>query len=120
MTDWIRLSGIRIYGRHGVHADERGLGQTYVVDVALALDLAPAGRSDDLSKTIDYGVIFSIANDVVGGTPRQLVEAVAEDLAARLLRDTPARAVRVRIAKPHPPIAGAVLDDESVEIERAR
>jgi dihydroneopterin aldolase len=48
------------------------------------------------------------------------VESVAEGVAARLLRDTPARTVRVRIAKPHPPIAGADIDEECVEIERSR
>jgi dihydroneopterin aldolase len=120
VTDWLHLSGMRFYARHGVHADERELGQTYRVDVALAHDLSRAGRSDDLRDTIDYGAVFAMVREVVEGPPRQLVEAVAEAVAARLLQSTPSRAVRVRITKPHPPIAGADVDEESIEIERAR
>ena len=120
MTDWIHLDGIRLHGRHGVHPDERELGQTYRVDVALAHDLSRAGAGDDLAQTIDYGLVFRIVREVVEGQPKRLVEAVAEEVAAKLLADTPARAVRVRIAKPHPPIAGADVDEGSVEIERTR
>lgn len=120
MTDWIHLSGMRFYGRHGVHANERELGQTYRVDVALAYDVARAARSDDLADTIDYGAVFASVRAVVEGEPHNLVERVAEDVARRLLSDTPADAVRVRVRKPHPPIADADLDEESVEIERGR
>ncbi|TMD58703.1 MAG: dihydroneopterin aldolase [Chloroflexi bacterium] len=120
MTDWLRLTGMRFYGRHGVHADERELGQTYRVDVALAHDLSRAGRTDELEDTIDYGAVFAMVREVVEGEPRQLVESVAETVATRLLERTPAGAVRVRVTKPHPPIAGADIDEESVEVERAR
>lgn len=120
MSDWIHLRGMRFWARHGAHADERELGQTYRVDVSLAHDLASAGASDDLARTIDYGLIFGLVRDVVQGEPRNLVEAVAESVAAKLLAETPARRVRVIVAKPHPPIADADLDEEAVEIERAR
>lgn len=120
MTDWLHLTGMRFYGRHGVHPDERELGQTYRVDVSLAHDLAPAGKSDDLAQTIDYGEVYRIVRGIVEGEPRNLVEAVAEEVAAQLLANTPARTVRVRVAKPHPPIVRAELDEESVEIERRR
>lgn len=120
MTDWLHLAGMRFYGRHGAHPDERELGQTYRVDVELACDLSRAGRSDDLADTIDYGEVVRIVGGVVEGDPRQLIERVAEDVAARLLAMTPASRVRVRLAKPHPPVAGASLDEAAVEIERSR
>ncbi|OLC54325.1 MAG: dihydroneopterin aldolase [Chloroflexi bacterium 13_1_40CM_4_68_4] len=111
---------MRFYARHGVHRDERELGQTYRVDVALTHDLAAAGRTDDLARTIDYGVVHRLVKEVVEGAPRNLVEAVAEAVADTLLAGTPARSVWVRVVKPHPPIAGADLDEEAVEIERTR
>jgi dihydroneopterin aldolase len=120
MTDWLHLRGMRFYARHGVHADERELGQTYRVDVSLQHDLSRAGRSDTLADTIDYGAVFAAVREIVEGEPRQLVEAVAERVASRLLGGTPARAVRVLVAKPHPPVAGADIDEEAVEIERSR
>lgn len=120
MSDWLQVRGMRFHARHGVRADERELGQTYRVDVALQHDLSRAGRSDSIDDTIDYGLVFATVREVVEGEPRQLVESVAEAVAAKLLRGTPAAAVRVRVAKPHPPIAGADLEEEAVEIERSR
>src|SRR5438477_212486 len=76
-TDWLRRTGMRFYARHGVHADERELGQTYRVDVALAHDLSRAGRTDELEDAIDYGAVFALVREVVEGEPRQLVESVA-------------------------------------------
>lgn len=118
--DWLHLTGMRFYARHGVHAHERELGQTYRVDVALAYDLSRAGRSDDLADTIDYGLVHRLVREAVEGEPRNLVERVAEEVAQRLLAGTPATAVRVRLAKLHPPIEGATIDEETVEIERRR
>lgn len=111
---------MRFYGRHGAHPDERELGQTYRVDVAVAHDLARAGKSDALADTIDYGVVHAIAREVVEGEPRELLERVAAEIASRILSQTTADAVRVRLAKPHPPIAGADVDEAAVEIERHR
>ena len=55
--DQIRLTGIRATGKHGVLDFEHERAQTFVVDATLFLDLAAAGRSDDLNDTVDYGAI---------------------------------------------------------------
>lgn len=51
--DQIRLTGIRATGKHGVLDFEHERAQTFVVDATLFLDLAAAGRSDDLNDTVD-------------------------------------------------------------------
>ena len=51
--DTIILAGIRALGSHGVLPEEQGRPQPFEVDVELSVDLAPAGRSDVLSDTID-------------------------------------------------------------------
>lgn len=116
--DRILLSGLTFYGYHGVNPEERVLGQRFVVDVALELDLQPAGRSDDLNQTINYALAYKLIRDVVEGPPRQLLEAVAESIADALLAATPARTVRVRVAKPWAPVKGMVAGEIAVEIER--
>ena len=60
---------------------EAQLGQVFVVDLELALDLTAAGQSDDLDRTVDYGSLAGRVAEVVGGRPRKLLEAVAEDVA---------------------------------------
>ena len=55
--DRVTLSGVRGRGFHGVFEHEKREGQEFVVDVEIAVDLAPAGRTDDLGDTVNYGEI---------------------------------------------------------------
>ena len=118
--DRIVLEGMQFYGFHGVNPEERSLGQNYVVDLAVELDLAPAGVSDSLEDTVSYSHLYRAVRDVVEGEPRELLEAVAQATADGVLARFPVKAVQVRVKKPHPPIRGSVVDHASVEIYRVR
>ncbi|MCL6447900.1 MAG: dihydroneopterin aldolase [Armatimonadetes bacterium] len=117
--DKIVLKGMEFYGRHGVLPRERELGQRFIVDVEIFLDLTEAGRSDDLSRTIDYAKVFRLVEEIVTGPPRQLLEAVAEDIAAAVLERFPAAEAVVRVKKPAAPLPGR-FEYAAVEIKRAR
>jgi 7,8-dihydroneopterin aldolase/epimerase/oxygenase len=119
--DHILLEDMVFHGRHGTLQAERELGQPFVVSVELRLDLRPAGTSDDLLKTVDYGEVHNMAREVVEGPPVQLIETLAERIAAGVLDDHPAiEAVRVKIAKPHVRLDDTVLAGSAVEILRHR
>ena len=119
--DRILLEGMVFHGRHGTLPAERELGQPFVVDVELRLDLRPAGLSDELARTVDYGQVHRRAREIVEGEPVNLTETVAERIAAAVLEDHPSvNAVRVRVAKPHVRLAGTVLAGSAVEILRRR
>ena len=119
--DEILLEGMRFYGYHGVHPEERRLGQRFVIDVALAVDLRSAGETDDLAQTVSYSAAYAEVRQIVEGEPRQLIEAVAEGIAdAMLALDTRVQRVRVRVAKPEAPVKGSVLDTVAVRITRSR
>ncbi len=117
-SDRIVLTGLTFYGYHGVNPEERVLGQRFVVDVALDLDLRPAGESDDLARSTSYAQVYKLVRDVVEGAPRNLLEAVAEGIAQAALRESGARAVHVRVAKPWAPIKGSTAGTAAVEIHR--
>jgi dihydroneopterin aldolase len=116
--DRILLSGLRVRGHHGALPHESELGQVFVVDLELVLDLAPAGRSDELDRTVDYGSLAGRVAELVGGRPRKLLEALAEDLAQLVLADRRVRQVRVRVSKPQAPLP--VDGGVAVEIIRDR
>jgi 7,8-dihydroneopterin aldolase/epimerase/oxygenase len=119
--DRILLEGMVFHGRHGTLPAERELGQPFVVDVELRLDLRPAGLSDDLAQTVDYGEVYRLARELVEGTPVNLTETVAERIASAVLEDHPSvNAVRVRVAKPHVRLDDTVLAGSTVEILRRR
>lgn len=119
--DSILLEGMVFYGRHGTLPAERELGQPFVVSVELRLDLRSAGRSDDLSQTVDYGQVHQRAKEIVEGPPVNLTETVAERIAAAVVEEFPAvEAVRVRVAKPHVRLGDTMLAASAVEIVRRR
>lgn len=121
MSDVVFLSGLTFYAYHGVHSEERTLGQRFKVDVIVEADLREAGKTDNLTDTVSYSSVYKRVKSVVEGPPRQLIEAVAEDIATTLLAEFEmATAVTVTIHKPDAPIQGAMLDTVGVRIHRHR
>jgi len=102
--DRIVLTGLRVRGSHGVLPEERRDGQEFVVDVALAVDVSAAAESDDLAQTIDYGVLAQRLAEVVAGEPVDLLETLAERLAAVCLADLRVASAEVTVHKPSAPI----------------
>lgn len=117
MSDVIRLTGLRVRGRHGVLPEERRDGQDFVVDVVLHLDLAPAAGSDDVADTVHYGELAERLAAVVAGEPVDLVETLADRLAALCLSYDLVERVAVTVHKPSAPIPLA-FDDVSVTVMR--
>ena len=103
-TDRIRLTGLRVFGRHGVAPRERRDGQEFVVDVTVWLDLDRAAVTDDLADTLDYGALATRAAAVVGGEPCDLVETLAARIVDDVMRDERAHAAEVTVHKPAAPI----------------
>ncbi len=117
--DKIILEGMEFYGYHGVRPEEQVLGQRFIVDLELELDLRPAGESDDPDRTVDYAQVFELAESVVRGRPYRLIESVAEAIAASVLEALPVAGVRVRVKKPQAPVPGR-FTWMAVEIKRAK
>jgi len=119
MADRISLTGINCFGRHGVLAHERTYGQTFVVDVELELDLKPAGMTDDLSRTVDYGELARMVHEAVASDPVDLIETLAERIASLCLGEGLVYHVTVTVHKPQAPVP-VTLTDVAVTIERRR
>lgn len=119
MTDRISLLGVRARGFHGVLADEKRDGQDFVVDVVLHLDLAPAGTSDDLERTVSYAEVGADVVARIEGPSLDLIETLAEQIAADALARPLVRAVDVTVHKPSAPV-GVPFGDVSVTVSRRR
>mgnify|MGYP001198610202 FL=1 len=118
--DRIVITGMRFYAYHGVLPEETRLGQEFLVDAELCLDLRGAGRDDDIRQTVNYGKVYRTVKAIVEGSTFKLIEAVAERVAAEVLAQYPnVEAVTIRVHKPRAPIPGA-LGGVMVEIQRRR
>lgn len=119
--DYIHLNEMEFYGYHGALKEENVLGQRFKANVSLAVDLAEAGKTDDLKKTVNYAEVFDVCRSVVEGEPKKLIEAVAEEISVLVLERFAGqvRGVRVVLIKPDPPIRGHYAS-VAVEITRGR
>lgn len=97
----IRVTGLRVFGYHGVLPSERANGQTFVVDVAL--DVA-APTTDDLAETVDYAALSERLAAVVAGEPVDLIETLAARLADVCLDDPRVSRAEVTVHKPEVPL----------------
>ena len=117
--DQIRLTGVRAVGKHGVLDFEHERAQTFVVDATLFLDLAPAGHSDDLHDTVDYGAIAKGIVAIIEGEHVDLIEKLADRIASMILEYPAVAQTQVTVHKPSAPIV-VPFDDVSVTVERSR
>jgi dihydroneopterin aldolase len=117
--DRIRLVNMTFYGHHGVDDSERRLGGRFAMDIELVRDLSAAGRTDDLSQTVDYKAVYELVRQTEAGRKYQLLEALVHDVAQAILRAFDVEEVTVRARKQSVPLGGLV-DYTEVEIARTR
>lgn len=116
-ADRITLRGVTATGFHGVYPDEKRDGQRFVVDAVLHLDLAPAAASDDVVDTVHYGELADELVAAIERDPVDLIETLAERLAAVCLAREGVHRVELTVHKPEAPIA-VPFGDVSVTIDR--
>ncbi len=116
--DKIILKGIRFHGHHGVPEAERHVGGHYEIDATLGCrTLANPGKTDALADTIDYSEIVTRIIEIGTQQSFQLIEALAEKIAAVILDQFAVDSVRLTVKKLHPPIEQPI-DYFAVEIFR--
>ena len=116
--DRIVLEGMSFFGHHGVYPAERETGTHFTVDAALELDVSEAGRTDRLQDTLDYREAYELVREVLEGDACQLLEALAQRSAERLLTLERVRRATVTVRK-RPPLPAAI-GSVGVEVSRSR
>ena len=116
--DKIYLKNVEIFAKHGVFKEEKFLGQKFIIDLELSLNLEEAGKSGDLTKSVHYGELCHGIEKVFTNESYDLIETAAEKVAEFTLFTYPiVQGVKVTLKKPWAPI-GRHLDYAAVEIER--
>lgn len=120
MSDTIFITGIVVHARHGVMEHETEVGQRFVIDLELDIDLSESSRTDRLADTVSYADVVATATAAFKGVNYRLLERAAGAVANALLADFPKiSALHVTVHKPHAPIA-AIFDDVGVALTRTR
>ena len=116
-SDRIFLRGLAVDCTIGFIDWERQVKQTVLIDLEMPVDVARAAVSDRVADTLDYKRVAKRVIAFVEASDFQLIETLAERVAAVILAEFDMPWVRVTLAKP-----GAIRGSREVGvmIERRR
>ena len=115
--DLVFIKGLKAASVIGCYDWERDIRQPLVIDLELKADFTRVAQSDALEDALDYAAISQRVIAACDAARFQLLEALADHLAAMLLAEFAIVSLRMTITKP-----GAVpeADGVGVVIERMR
>lgn len=120
MSDSVFVNGLVLHAYHGVMPHEGKVGQSFILDLVLDIDLVNAAKSDKLADTVSYDAVVNVVSRTFTGKRYRLVEAAAGAVADAVLQNFPRiGTVRITVRKPHAPVA-AVFTDVGVILVRSR
>ena len=115
--DIIFLHDLRIETTIGIYEWERRIRQTVALDIEMATDAAHAAASDAIDDALDYKAITKRIIEFVSNSQFQLVETLADRVAALVREEFSVPWVRLRLNKKYA-IRGAT--DVGVVVERGQ
>jgi dihydroneopterin aldolase len=113
----VELHGLSIYTHHGVSDAEQEIGQRLEIDVSFDVPDCDAVLTDRIEDTIDYGAVADIVALAATERSYRTLERLAHVIGERLMERYGCETVRVRAAKPEPPLP---LSIEEVAVEVVR
>ena len=111
---FIRIRGMRFWGKHGANPGEREHDQPIDMDVEISADLEDAAQSDALTETIDYSAVYRTCERIAAQRSFALLEALADDVARAVCENPKVLEAVVRVRKPR------LLDGATPEVEVRR
>ncbi len=117
--DRIELRGLTALGVCGALPEEQDRAQPLEVDLDIEADLSPAGESDDLDETVDYGAVCELVERVITTERFRLLERLSARIAELVLSDDRVLGVTVTVRKLRPPVA-QIIATSGVRITRRR
>ena len=99
---------MKFYAFHGVLEQERKVGNIFIVDLILHLDLSQASITDNLSDTVNYASVYEIINREMN-IPSNLLEHIAGRILKRIKENFPCiDNIEISISKLNPPLGGDI------------
>jgi dihydroneopterin aldolase len=116
----VEIRGLSIYTHHGVTDAEQEVGQRMEFDLTLEVPHCDAVLTDRVEDTVDYSEVCDIVALAATERSHRTLERLCQVVAERLMERFDCESVRVRAAKPEPPVPYTVQEaGVEVTLERA-
>jgi dihydroneopterin aldolase len=115
----VEIRGLSIYTHHGVTDAEQEVGQRMEFDLTLEVPHCDAVLTDRVEDTVDYSEVCDIVALAATERSHRTLERLCQIVAERLMERFECESVRVRAAKPEPPVPYTV-QEAGVEVTLER
>ena len=116
MNSWITLNDLCFHAHHGVLEHERLCGNTFVVNLRMAVDIRQAAQTDDIRDALNYAEVFEAVKAEMA-IPSRLLEHAAMRIVRRLFKEFPQiRTIQLKLEKLNPPM-NADIRSAAIEVE---
>jgi len=100
MSDLIRVVDLEVFAHIGVPDAERREAQRLLITLEMTIDsFSHAAGTDNVAWTVNYADVVQHVKNVTARRGRKLLETLAEELAADLLKAFPIKKVGLEIKK---------------------
>ncbi len=117
--NYIKIKDLEIFAFHGVHQEEKKLGQKFIVNCKLGFNTQRAAQTDSVEDTMHYGFV---ANDIIEAMEKKsydLIETAVDKVVEKLFDKYQFESIELELVKPWAPIRKHVSSvSVSVNYER--
>lgn len=118
-NSYILLKEIRCYAYHGVAPQENLIGNEYIIDLKLKVDISRAAQTDDVADTVNYAEVHHVIKTEMA-VPAKLLEHVGGRIVEKLFQQfSTIEEIELRLSKRNPPM-GADIDSAGIELHCSR
>ena len=107
-SSYILLKEIRCYSYHGVAPQENLIGNEYLIDLKLKVDISKAARTDEVTDTVNYAEVHQVIENEMA-VPSKLLEHVSGRIIQKLFDQFPCiEEIELRLSKRNPPMGADI------------
>ncbi len=118
-NSYILLKEIRCYAYHGVAPQENLIGNEYIIDLKLKVDISKAAQTDEVAETVNYAEVHQVIMAEMA-VPSKLLEHVGGRIIEKLFQQFPAlEEIELHLSKRNPPM-GADVESAGIELHCSR
>jgi len=115
--DLLLIKNMQFWGTHGYYEEENRLGQKFVIDVEVSVDMTKMCQTDNLEDGLSYMKVYAITKKIVTTEQYKLVQRLAQRICDDIIAAYPIKQVRVTVKKPFVGLGG-ILDYAGCSIVR--
>src|SRR5579864_5666408 len=97
--DQIHIEQLELQARVGVTEAEREKSQRLTANMTLWLRVSADDLNDDVAKTVNYSSLCAETKQLVENRSDKLIETLAENIVAHLLKKFPIRMIKIELRK---------------------